>query len=57
MFEQPEGSYNFGGELREPTAEIGPTVIEKIMNARVDGLRNIDFPNVKPVTVESNESW
>ncbi|RDH21341.1 hypothetical protein M747DRAFT_304757 [Aspergillus niger ATCC 13496] len=57
VFEQPEGSYNFGEELREATAEIGPTVLVKIMDARVDGLQNMDFPNVKPVTVESNESW
>lgn len=57
VFEQPEGSYNFGEELREATADIGPTVLEKFMDARVDDLRNMDFPNVKPVTVESNESW
>lgn len=53
VFEQPEGSYDFGEGLRDVTAEFGLMVVKGIMDASVDGLRNKDFPDVKPITVEA----
>jgi hypothetical protein len=53
VFEQPEGSYDFGERLRDVTAEFGLIVVKDMMDASVDGLRNMDFPNVRPITVEA----
>lgn len=35
------------------TAEFGLIVVKDMMDASVDGLRNMDFPNVSPITVEA----
>lgn len=51
MFEQPQGSYDFGEGLRDITAEFGLMVVKGIMDASVDGMRNEEFPDVKPISV------
>ncbi|KAK5048685.1 hypothetical protein LTR84_005776 [Exophiala bonariae] len=53
VFKQPEDSYDFGDGLREITAEFGLMVVKGIMDANVEGLRNEDFPDIKPITVET----
>ncbi|KAM0208117.1 hypothetical protein ACHAQI_007126 [Fusarium lateritium] len=52
VFEQPPGSYDFGEKLRVVTAEFGLMVVQGIMDASADGLRNEEFTDVKPIPVE-----
>jgi hypothetical protein len=56
---QPEGSYDFGEGLGQITAEFGLMVVKGMMDASVDGLRNDEFPGVKPIKMESwmREVW
>ncbi|KAJ5275589.1 hypothetical protein N7505_004134 [Penicillium chrysogenum] len=53
VFEQPEGSYDFGERLRDVTAEFGLIVVKDMMDASVDGLRNMDFTNLLPYDIDS----
>ncbi|PWY82402.1 FMN-linked oxidoreductase [Aspergillus eucalypticola CBS 122712] len=52
----PSPMITAGVELKElpiTTAESGLIVIKAIMDARIDSLQNMDFPNVKPITIET----
>lgn len=53
VLEQPEGSYDFGEGLAQVTAEFGLMVVKGMMDASIDGLRNDEFPGVKPIKMEA----
>ncbi|CAI9630187.1 hypothetical protein GT037_010825 [Alternaria burnsii] len=53
VLDQPEGSYDFGEGLREVTAEFGLMVVKGMMDVKADGLRNEEYPSVKPIKVKT----
>ncbi|KAF1844389.1 NAD(P)-binding protein [Cucurbitaria berberidis CBS 394.84] len=60
LFEQPEGSYDLPEEVvRGMVAEYGIMAIKGVMDVSREGIRNKEFPQVKPVTVEGiiKEAW
>ncbi|KAF1947391.1 NAD(P)-binding protein [Clathrospora elynae] len=60
LFKQPEGSYHLPEEAaRQMVAEWGIMAVKGVMDASGEGVRNDDFPDVQPITVEALilEAW
>lgn len=61
LFKQPEGSYEGFEEdaLRHMVSEFGLMTVQGLMDISGQGLRNAEFPDIKPITVEQiiKEAW
>ncbi|KAL1800893.1 hypothetical protein ACET3X_001235 [Alternaria dauci] len=60
LLEQPEGSYKLPEDaIRNMVAEYGVMAVKGFMDVTGEGLRNDDFPEVHPITVEAlmEKAW
>jgi nucleoside-diphosphate-sugar epimerase len=53
VLEQPEGSYEFPSDvIRALVVEFSVMAVRAVMDVTVEGLRNDEFPEIHPITVE-----
>ncbi|CAO2652623.1 Nn.00g009060.m01.CDS01 [Neocucurbitaria sp. VM-36] len=60
LFEQPESSYDLPkDEAKHMVAEFGIMAVKGVMDVSGEGIRNKEFPEVKPVSVDDviKEAW